>query len=53
MPQTEKPSPRTGAPPADDLPPVVPRRKRPLLLALAVALFATWLAFLIYMAVQG
>jgi|GEM_PF-2969409 len=36
----------------EDLPPVVPMRKRPWLLALAVVFFTGWLLFLVAMAFQ-
>ncbi len=36
-----------------NLPPVVPARKHPWLLALAVLLFGSWLSFLLWMAVYG
>ncbi len=36
----------------DELPPVVPMRKRPLVLALAIVCFGGWLAFLVAMALQ-
>ncbi len=36
----------------EDLPPVVPMRKRPWLLTLAVICFTAWLLFLVAMAYQ-
>jgi hypothetical protein len=36
----------------EELPPVVPMRKRPWLLALAAICFTGWLAFLVAMALQ-
>jgi hypothetical protein len=36
-----------------DLPPIVPPRKHPLLLAIVALLFAGWIAFLVWMAVYG
>jgi hypothetical protein len=38
--------------PVEDLPPFVPMRKRPWLLALAAACFTGWLLFLVAMALQ-
>lgn len=43
---------KTGNGVPDGLPPVVPMRKRPWVLALAVVCFAAWLAFLVAMALQ-
>jgi hypothetical protein len=37
----------------EELPPVVAPRKHPILLALAAALFAAWIGFLIYLASRG
>lgn len=56
MARTQKAQPRTPPSPVtpyEELPPVVPPRKHPLLLALAVTLFAAWIGFLIFLATRG
>jgi hypothetical protein len=56
MARTQKAQPRSSRPPImtpEELPPVVPPRKHPLLLALAVVLFAAWIGFLIFLASRG
>lgn len=54
MPPTDakKPAAEKAGKHPGELPPVVPMRKRPWVLALAIACFTAWLAFLVAMALQ-
>ena len=52
MPRMEAKTPAVEKSASGDLPPVVPMRKRPWLLAIAVVCFAGWLLFLVAMALQ-
>jgi hypothetical protein len=56
MARTQKAQPRnppSPATPREELPPIAPPRKHPVLLALAVTLFTAWIGFLIFLATRG